>query len=97
MEWKTVRGTQDKKPEQLEYAGDYVFLRKNIHSVSETDPTDETKNFTGWEYDEILMTREDYDKISAISDNPIYNMDKDSLASRVSDIETLIAESTISS
>ena len=94
MEWKTVRGTQDKKPEQLEYAGDYVFLRKNIHSVSETDPTDETKNFTGWEYDEILLTKEQYNDYIKIVGNPFYVSDTDDLRNRISNVETYIAASS---
>lgn len=94
MEWKTVRGTQDKKPEQLEYAGDYVFLRKNIHSVSETDPTDETKNFTGWEYDEILLTKEQYNDYVKIVGNPFYVSETDELKNRISNVETYIAASS---
>ena len=94
MEWKTVRGTQDKKPEQLEFAGDYVFLRKNIHSVSETDPTDETKNFTGWEYDEILLTKEQYNDYVKIVGNPFYVSDTDELKHRIGNVETYIALST---
>lgn len=94
MEWKTVRGTQDKKPEQLEYAGDYVFLRKNIRSVSETDPTDETKNFTGWEYDEILLTKEQYNDYVKIVGNPFYVSDTDDLKNRISNVETYIAASS---
>lgn len=94
MEWKTVRGTQDKKPEQLEYAGDYVFLRKNIHSVSETDPTDETKNFTGWEYDEILLTKEQYNDYVKIVGNPFYVSDTNDLKNRISNVETYIAASS---
>lgn len=94
MEWKTVRGTQDKKPEQIEYAGDYVFLRKNIHSVSETDPTDETKNFTGWEYDEILLTKEQYNDYVKIVGNPFYVSDTDDLRNRISNVETYIAASS---
>lgn len=94
MEWKTVRGTQDKKPEQLEYANDYVFLRKNIHSVSETDPTDKTKNFTGWEYDEILLTKEQYNDYVKIVGNPFYVSDTDDLRNRISNVETYIAASS---
>ena len=94
MEWKTVRGTQDKKPEQLEFAGDYVFLRKNIHSVSETDPTDETKNFTGWEYDEILLTKEQYNDYIKIVGNPFYVSETDELKNRISNVETYIAASS---
>ena len=94
MEWKTVRGTQDEKPEQLEYAGNYVFLRKNIHSVSETDPTDETKNFTGWEYDEILLTKEQYNDYVKIVGNPFYVSETDELKNRISNVETYIALST---
>ena len=94
MEWKTVRGTQDKKPEQLEYAGDYVFLRKNVHSVSETDPTDETKNFTGWEYDEILLTKEQYNDYVKIVGNPFYVSETDELKNRISNVETYIAASS---
>lgn len=94
MEWKTVRGTQDKKPEQLEHAGNYVFLRKNIHSVSETDPTDETKNFTGWEYDEILLTKEQYNDYVKIVGNPFYVSETDELKNRISNVETYIALST---
>lgn len=94
MEWKTVRGTQDKKPEQLEYAGDYVFLRKNIHSVSETDPKDETKNFTGWEYDEILLTKEQYNDYVKMVGNPFYVSETDELKNRISNIETYIATSS---
>ena len=94
MEWKTVRGTQDKKPEQLEYAGDYVFLRKNVHSVSETDPTDETKNFTGWEYDEILLTKKQYNDYVKIVGNPFYVSETDELKNRISNVETYIAASS---
>lgn len=94
MEWKTVRGTQDKKPEQLEFAGDYVFLRKNIHSVSEKDPTDETKNFTGWEYDEILLTKEQYNDYVKIVGNPFYVSETDELKNRISNVETYIAASS---
>ena len=94
MEWKTVRGTQDEKPKQLEYSGDYVFLRKNIHSVSETDPTDETKNFTGWEYDEILLTKEQYNDYIKIVGNPFYVSETDELKNRISNVETYIALST---
>jgi len=94
MEWKTVRGTQDKKPEQLEYANGYVFLRKNIHSVSETDPTDETKNFTGWEYDEILLTKEQYNDYVKIVGNPFYVSDTNDLRNRISNVETYIAASS---
>ena len=94
MEWKTVRGTQDKKPEQLEFAGDYVFLRKNIHSVSETDPTDETKNFTGWGYDEILLTKEQYNDYVKIVGNPFYVSETDELKNRISNVETYIAASS---
>ena len=94
MEWKTVRGTQDKKPEQLEFAGDYVFLRKNIHSISETDPTDETKNFTGWEYDEILLTKEQYNDYVKIVGNPFYVSETDELKNRISNVETYIAASS---
>ena len=94
MEWKTVRGTQDKKPEQLKFAGDYVFLRKNIHSVSETDPTDETKNFTGWEYDEILLTKEQYNDYVKIVGNPFYVSETDELKNRISNVETYIAASS---
>ena len=94
MEWKTVRGTQDKKPEQLEYAGDYVFLRKNVHSVSETDPTDETKNFTGWEYDKILLTKEQYNDYVKIVGNPFYVSETDELKNRISNVETYIAASS---
>ena len=94
MEWKTVRGTQDKKPEQLEFAGDHVFLRKNIHSVSKTDPTDETKNFTGWEYDEILLTKEQYNDYAKIVGNPFYVSETDELKNRISNIETYIATSS---
>ena len=94
MEWKTVRGTQDKKPEQLEHAGDYVFLRKNIHSVSEIDPTDETKNFTGWEYDEILLTKEQYNDYVKIVGNPFYVSETDELKNRISNVETYIAASS---
>ena len=94
MEWKTVRGTQDKKPEQLEYAGDYVFLRKNIHSVSETDPTDETKNFTGWEYDEILLFKGQYNDYVKIVGNPFYVSETDELKNRISNVETYIAASS---
>ena len=94
MEWKTVRGTQDKKPEQLEFAGDYVFLRKNIHSVSDTDPTDETKDFTGWEYDEILLTKEQYNDYVKIVGNPFYVSETDELKNRISNVETYIAASS---
>lgn len=94
MEWKTVRGTQNEKPEQLEHAGDYVFLRKNIHSVSEIDPTDETKNFTGWEYDEILLTKEQYNDYVKIVGNPFYVSETDELKHRISNVETYIAASS---
>lgn len=94
MEWKTVRGTQDEKPKQLEHTGNYIFLRKNIHSFSETDPMDETKKLTGWEYDEILLTKEQYDDYVKITGNPFYISDTDELKNRILSVETYIATST---
>lgn len=94
MDWKTVRGSQPEKPPVVEIGTDYVFLRKNIHSYSEKDPDDETKVTKGWEYQEILITKAQYDDYIKITGNPFYISDTDDIKSRVSNIETFIATST---
>lgn len=94
MDWKTVRGTQPEKPSVTEIGKDYVFLRKNIHTYTETDPSDETKSVKGWEYQEMLITKAQYDDFVKITGNPFYVSDTDNIKSRVSNLETFIATST---
>lgn len=94
MQWKTVQGSQPEKPSTIQVGKDYVFLRKNIHTFSETDPEDETKTISGWEYDEMLITRKQYDEFVKIFNNPLYTNENESLSSRILNLETFIATST---
>lgn len=56
MEWKKVHGTQDCKPQEVDFnsSEQVVYLRKNIALVSkETEQGTETY----WEYDELAIDK----------------------------------------
>lgn len=97
--WSHVKGTQPKRPDKILQTDDRVYLRKNITAVDDISPdeTGQEENHTatpGWEYDEMILTKEEYEAFKELSDNPIYENDNDSLKSRISNIETFIATST---
>lgn len=85
MKWRTVRGSQPEKPKELEIGSEYVFMRKNIHEYSEEDSIS-NQTMTGWEYDEQLLTRDEYEKLF-----------KNDINARLLNIETFIATQTESS
>ena len=46
---------------------DYVYLRKNIHQVTETT---EQGEITYYEYDEVVLTHEEYEEYCSMLNNP---------------------------
>lgn len=100
MDWTHVKGTQPKRPDKVLQTDEKVYLRKNISAVDDISP-DETgteENHTvvpGWEYDEIILTKVLYDDFVKITGNPFYVSDTDDIKSRILNVETYIATSTI--
>lgn len=92
MDWKNVRGTQPEKPDVVEIGSEFVFLRKNIHQFNEKDEYENT--ITGWEYEELLLTKNEYDDYIKITGNPFYIDDTSDLKGRLTNLETFIATST---
>lgn len=60
IEWNTVVGSQEKKPEIIDKSSSniYVYLHKNIISINKTNESDPP--ITLWQYDEAIITQEDY-------------------------------------
>lgn len=63
--WKIVRGSQLDKPAELDSSSSkfFVYLRKNIQRVSETNEFGETCEF--WQYEELKLTKEAYAALRA--------------------------------
>lgn len=55
MTFNIVHGTQETKPQEIEYCGENVFVRKNIKRVVvEQENSDDVEM---WEYEEAYLTR----------------------------------------
>lgn len=98
--WTHVIGTQKKQPEELEKSiTGLLYVRRNITAVADTANNDSSSEenhvaVPGWEYDEIVLTPEEYDKFLDLTVNPFYKADTSSLKDRILNIETFIASST---
>lgn len=98
-DWSHVKGTQPNRPDKVLQTDNRVYLRKNITSVNDIAPdeTGQEENHTaipGWEYDEILLSKKQYDDYVKITGNPFYISDTDELKNRILSVETYIAAST---
>lgn len=51
----------------MDLSPDCVYLRKNIHQITETTEQGEV---TLWEYDEAILTREEYEQYCASINDP---------------------------
>ena len=60
IQWATVQGSQDSRPESVDLTSSsrYVYLRRNIHQVTEEQESGETVSF--WEYEEAKIRQEVY-------------------------------------
>lgn len=60
QDWKTVRGSQETQPSEFDTTSSsvWVYQRRNVHTVTETNEDGMTT--TLWEYEERLLTREEY-------------------------------------
>lgn len=63
IEIKNVRGSMETVP-PIEIGKDTVYIRSNITKL-------ETEEFTGWEYDEIQYSKDEYIALIAQSNNTI--------------------------
>lgn len=63
---EAVRGSQAQMPDDIETNGSRVYARANIHRIDEED-TEDQPGFHGWEYDEAILTREEYDALKALN------------------------------
>ncbi|MFR2633799.1 hypothetical protein [Neglectibacter timonensis] len=68
--YKTVRGSQQTRPEELDLTSspDKVYLRRNITTVTE-DNADTGESVQLWQYDEAILTREEYAQYKAETEN----------------------------
>ena len=68
--YKTVRGSQQPRPEELALTSspDKVYLRRNITTVTE-DNADTGESVQLWQYDEAILTREEYAQYKAETEN----------------------------
>lgn len=60
-----VRGTQAQMPDEIGMNGSKVYARANIVRIDEEDG--EEPGFHGWEYDEAILSSEEYDALKALS------------------------------
>lgn len=70
MEYKTVRGSQQEKPPELDLTSspDRVYLRRNVERITETDPMTGTA-IPLWQYEEAVLTLEEYQVYKAETEN----------------------------
>lgn len=80
IEWRKVTGSQEAKPKVIdkESSSKYVYLRKNIESITRTD--ENGNSVTLWQYDEALVTHEEY--------APYDTLATELIQERVSDLES---------
>lgn len=90
LTWKNVRGTQSEKPKEIEICKSCVYLRRNIHKFTESDTMDETRTISGWEYEEICVTQEQYKIFATILGNPFYFSKIDELNLKIADLEEIV-------
>lgn len=60
-DWQTVQGSQENKPLEFDTESSqfYVYQRRNIHRVEVINENDDTPTLL-WEYDERLLTPDEY-------------------------------------
>ena len=63
---EAVRGSQAQMPDDIETNGNRVYARANIRRIDEED-TEDQPGFHGWEYDEAILTREEFDALKALN------------------------------
>ncbi len=70
LTYKTVRGSQQTRPEDLDLTSspDKVYLRRNITTVTEANATT-GESIHLWQYDEAILTREEYAQYKAETEN----------------------------
>ena len=70
LTYKTVRGSQQTRPEELDLTSspDKVYLRRNITTVTEANATT-GESIQLWQYDEAILTREEYAQYKAETEN----------------------------
>jgi hypothetical protein len=61
-----VRGTQAQMPEDIGMNGMRVYARANIRRIDEED-TEDQPGFHGWEYDEAVLSSEEYDALKSLT------------------------------
>lgn len=99
-EWNHVKGTQSERPKELEPTiTGKLYVRKNIKQVTDINADNSSEeNHTaipGWEYDEIVMSKEEYDEYLKLTANPLYEAETSELKARILNLETYIATSTM--
>lgn len=57
MEFRTVHGTQEERPNEYEVCGEIVYVRKNIRRVTIEQGEDQ---ILMWEYEEARCTLREY-------------------------------------
>lgn len=67
-EWKSVKGSQETKPAEIEKTYGTVYLRKNIEQIEVEDVTTE-ETVTLWQYDEKQFTEEEYNQYTMINES----------------------------
>ena len=60
--WTKSENSNNVKPEEIEFSGNYVIVRKNFAVVEATEEIPEH-----WEYDEWQMTKEQYEIYQVVS------------------------------
>lgn len=99
-EWVHITGSQPERPKDTETSANRVYLRRNIIAVDDIDADSaeqDEENHTavpGWEYDEMILSKAEYNSALAILANPFYTANADDLETRITNIETFIATST---
>lgn len=57
MDFQTVHGTQAEKPQEYEFCGNVVFVRKDIRRITVTQDDEEIEM---WEYEEAKATMQEF-------------------------------------
>lgn len=67
-EWKTVFGTEEKRPEEFEtnQSPTTVYQRRNVEQVTKTDA--DGKKVTGWQREERELTTEEYQQMKLMQE-----------------------------
>lgn len=61
IRWRTVKGSQEEKPDVIDKTSSekYVYLHRNIERITQTEDGGAVHL---WQYDEAVVTHEDYEK-----------------------------------